>query len=295
MYSYATLAQIKVELASGTSDTTKDSVLIQMGRWITGRIERELQYRFVPSLETRYFDSAGYNGVLNLFTPVMSITTLTDGNNTALTAWDGTFSQRTSATYTAPNYPNTPIWAIQRLYNGNPYEWTYSTYWQQSVSLAGLYGYRTRYTTDAWVDSGDTLQANITTTTATTFTVADADGTNTLAYSPRFSEGQVIRLDSEYMTVLSISTNTLTVQRGVLGTTASTHTAGITVYAFTPEPDIVRATVRWASYLYKRQGVYQRATFDSLNGQTIEFPQDKPEEIMGILSLFPRTIVGLGI
>lgn len=301
MYSYATLAQIKVELASTTSDTSKDAVVLNMGRAITARIEKELHYGFVPYQRTRYFDSLGshiyYGYQLDLQQPVMSITTLVDGNNTALTAWDGTYAGRGSATYTTQNYPDTPIWILERLSNSNPYGWTYNTYWGQSIALTGIYGYRTRYSTDAWLDSGDTLQANITSTTATTLTVADADGSTPTGYSPRFSEGQVIRIDSEYMIIVGISTNTLTVTRGALGTTAATHTAGAStiVYTFMPEPDIVRATCRWASYLYNRQGVYQRATFDSLNGVTVEMPQDMPEEIIGILRLFPRTIVGVGI
>jgi hypothetical protein len=63
-----------------------------------------------------------------------------------------------------------------------------------------------------------TLSANITTTNETLITVSNASGI--------FSAGQTIKINSEYMIIISIATNDLTVSRGDFGSTASTHNSG---------------------------------------------------------------------
>lgn len=71
-----------------------------------------------------------------------------------------------------------------------------------------------------------TLAADITDTAATSFDVADASA---------LFVGNYLRLNDEFMLLETIDTNTLTVSRGQLGTTATTHTNGDTVTRHTNE------------------------------------------------------------
>lgn len=73
-----------------------------------------------------------------------------------------------------------------------------------------------------WLEDGlapntTTLTANISSTSATTMTVAD--GT-------RLKIGHVVQINNEYMTVENVAGNTITIARGAGGTTATTHANG---------------------------------------------------------------------
>jgi len=74
-----------------------------------------------------------------------------------------------------------------------------------------------------------TLSADITDTVATTVNVVSAEST-----IPGIV-GSYIRINDEIMLVLSRNVDELTVERGSLGTTASTHTSGDTVTKYTDE------------------------------------------------------------
>lgn len=82
---------------------------------------------------------------------------------------------------------------------------------------------RVRYRLDTTPDTDSTSDLNgaISTTSETSITVDD--GTD-------FEVNQNIKIDSEEMTITAISSNTLTVVRGVNGTTAATHTDNTSVF-----------------------------------------------------------------
>lgn len=71
-----------------------------------------------------------------------------------------------------------------------------------------------------------TLSADITDTAATSIDVTSASS---------LTVGEYIRVNDEFMLINGISTNTLTVARGELGTTATTHTSADTVTRHTDE------------------------------------------------------------
>ena len=73
-----------------------------------------------------------------------------------------------------------------------------------------------------------TISADITDTAETSITVTDAAAANLLV-------GNYIRINDEFMLLDQIATNTLTVSRAQLGTTATTHTNGDTVTRHTDE------------------------------------------------------------
>ena len=82
---------------------------------------------------------------------------------------------------------------------------------------------RARFRVDTTPDTDSTSDLNgaISSTSATSVVVDD--GTD-------FKVGQNIKVDSEEMTITAISTHTLTVVRGVNGTTAATHSDNVSVY-----------------------------------------------------------------
>ena len=108
---------------------------------------------------------------------------------------------------------------------------------QQTLTIAGVWG----WTQDTAPDT-TTLSAAITSTTATTVAVTSA---------AVFSPGNTLIVDSEQMYVRSISTNDLTVIRGVNGTTAATHSDASTVERYEYPSDVVSVCSDVARVLYR--------------------------------------------
>ena len=97
---------------------------------------------------------------------------------------------------------------------------------QQTLSVTGVWGYSNDL-------SGEkTTTGTIATETETAWGVEDASTLNT---------AQTIKVDDEQMYITGISSNTLTVERGVNGTTAATHTAGTSVYTYVYPTLVVQA------------------------------------------------------
>lgn len=93
-----------------------------------------------------------------------------------------------------------------------------------SIYITGAWGYHAHYKS-AWVDTLDSVEDNPLTSSATTITVNDADGTDASGMT-RFAVGNLIRVDNEFMAITAITTtptNTLTVLRAQRGTRATSH------------------------------------------------------------------------
>jgi len=108
---------------------------------------------------------------------------------------------------------------------------------QQTITIAGVWG----WTQDTAADT-TTLSAAITSTTATTVAVTSG---------AVFSPGNTIIVGSEQMYIRSISTNNLTVIRGVNGTTAATHSDASTVERYEYPSDVVSVCSDVARVLYR--------------------------------------------
>lgn len=284
---YATLAQAKLELKAPTTDTTDDAILMRNIRQVSARLDNLFQrpYFFAPYTETREFVLMRQmvNSRVNSFTfpgNLLSLTSVTV-NSTALVI--GTDVE----TFQLNNINRTPIHALRLLgccrtwYDFAPT--TGDEYAPTAVTIAGVWGMHRYYAQDAW-QAADALAAAIVSTTATTLTVADVDGADYLGFTPRISAGNIIRIDSEAMevTATNTTTNVVTVRRGVLGTTAATHSNGATVEVYYPEEPVQRAVYRQAAFLYARRGAYEGAVATDMGG-TITFPQDVLSEIYGIV------------
>lgn len=290
MYSYATLAQInatRTKKGEATNET-EDVKLLNLARQVTARFENiAWTPSFMPRVETRYYNGVGDHiqkgGVfLDLDTPFLSVSSVSVGG-----------AALASSGYVVVPRTETPIYRLRRV------DSTWSTGWAtqyDAIAVTGVTGYHSTYA-KAWRDSGDTLQSNIDdSASTTTLSVGNADGADTLAQSPRFSEGQVIRLtngsdETEYMVVLAIDTaaNTLTVERGALGTNPVVHTSTTKPYTWQVQADIVRATAYQVGLMYSKQGSFAQVEFDTMSSGRIESkPPDIAPEAWNIIKRYQR-------
>jgi hypothetical protein len=106
---------------------------------------------------------------------------------------------------------------------------------QQTLSILGSWG----YTADTVsVTTSDAIAS----TTATSASVTSASN---------LGPAQTILIDSEQLYITSISGNTLTVERGVNGSTAATHSGGASLYRYDYPELIVQACLDLAKIVFR--------------------------------------------
>lgn len=152
------------------------------------------------------------------------------------------------------------------------------------VSVAGVWGFHPDYA-HAWM-AVDALAAAIVTTTATTFTVADADGEDDYGMVPRFSPGNLIKIDSEYMEVIKVdaNTNTLTARRGVNGSTAATHLISAVISTWQVDYPVQRAVARQSGLMTTRAGAY--ITVEVRDMSEVRYPADFLQEVYATMQAY---------
>jgi hypothetical protein len=280
------------EFTDATADSLDEAERRQylfIGRAVTARIEKVLGFSFVPKDETRKADANHNSNIINNGQtlllprwPLLQLDGVTLGNSTALTV--GT-QVRGSPTW------ETPMQRLDILDNAGSF-YQYTTNWNDAIEVDGIWGWRSDFSNSGFVDSGDTItDAGGINTTDTTITVADADGLDDFGYLPRFDVGQVLKIESEYLIITKIAytTNTLTVLRGQLGTTAAAHIQTTPINIWYVEPDIVEAVALAISYEIFRRGQFAQVISGSLNS-TI-FPPDWPERALHILEEYRSPII----
>jgi hypothetical protein len=252
-------------------------------RVVTARIRKRLQPRdFLPERKTIYIDALGHHiddqyGMLDLFNeqgrhPLLSAIEVVDGAGNVLVL---------DTDYRLNPRGVTPIFKLRRL-DGTSWS-DYSDEWVEAIAVTGIFGYHSDYA-HAWLSSGDTVQNSPLSSSATTITINDADGADGLNRIPRFSPGQLLQIDSEWLELIAVDANTLTVTRGARGATAVAHNQNAPIRIFQVEGPINRAAVRWAAYLYARRGAFESVRVEGM--ATVEFPEDMPGEVRDILDLY---------
>jgi hypothetical protein len=271
---YATLADARA--AMNAQDTIDDGLLRSLVGAVSARIDLMMGSAtpfFQPYTEAREYEilysnvDSGRNAfILPTAEPLLSVTSVSL-NGTALSS------------VAAFPVSRTPITMIRRTDYCSWYE--NSTDAPPTVTITGVWGYHRAYAR-AWL-AVDTLAAAIVSTSATTFTVADVDGADEYGFTPRLSAGNLIKVDSEIMevTATNVTTNTVTVRRGVNGTTAATHLISAAVSTWQTEDNIRRVTARQAGMLYARRGAYEQQTITDVG--VITYPADLLAELRGVL------------
>lgn len=141
---------------------------------------------------------------------------------------------------------------VIRLVGGAAFTWDIMP--EHAVSVTGLWGWHDDWA-NAWRESGDAVQDAALDESDTAITVTDAAGTDAVGDSPRFQVGHLLRIEDEYLRVTAITlddeSDTLTVLRGVNGTTAAPHAEDTPIDTYCLPADIDRLCLRWAAALYK--------------------------------------------
>lgn len=200
---YASLQMLKDELRD--ESTSQDSVLERVLEAVSRGMDAQLGRHFYHRTATMYFNGNGRRRLL-LHEDLLTVTTLKadeDGDST----YERTLAVNTDYwLYRSPDLANTPYRAIDI----NPYKPLIAVWplGRRRVELAGVWGYSNE------TEASGTLNGAIANATTTTVTMAAGHG---------ISVGHTIIVESEQMYVSAVATNTLTVVRGVNGTTAADH------------------------------------------------------------------------
>jgi len=284
MTSYCTLSDARTERKTRSTDTTDDSQLrryiAQVSRRIDSAVGSRMRPAFAPYLESRQYLITGRNVdshyntflmkdyCLELTAVVRGSTTITSTtelynpyNNVAqalrITSWGSSWYDSLSGSDTPPAF----------------------------VTVTGYWGWNEDWA-NAWssvdtVKDGAGINASI-----TTITVDNVDGADLDGFTPRFSAGHLIKIDSEYLdvTATDTGTNTVTVRRGVNGTTAATHLVNAPISVYQVDERIRRIATRQAALLYSRQGAFQVESLDGVG--VVTYPQDLLAELRATLTEF---------
>ena len=210
---------------------------------------------FGPKTQTRYYDIGSgslidspqyrrpsYGGNLGSVANMVSVIPLDGWLISATTVTSYKQTARTESETLTEGYGND---FLLMPYNFNPKtilklnEDTAKGFYsgQQTLSILGSWGYQDQ-------KSSGTTTGSITTTTETSWGVNDASG---------LSAGQTILVGSEQMYITGISSNTLTVERAVNGTTAATASAGTAVYSYVYPSEVVQACKDIARIMFRNR------------------------------------------
>ena len=280
---YASLADV-IAISRTPGGQTSPSItaevksqLLRHVRMISRRVDLDLaagnRPLFEPYIEQRSFPVTGQavNSALQTFRfdrPLLALTAVSVGGTTLTVDSD-------VALY--PNSLQSPCYQLRLLNLGYSwYSYLPSDGAPSFVTVSGIWGLHRDYA-NAWLKVDD-LAAGIT-SSQLTFTVADTDGENAFGQTPRLSPGQLLRIDSEFVQVYKIDdgTNTLTVQRGVHGSTAAAHDAGADVEVWQVEDPIRHVVARQAAFIWSRQGAYSSTEVQGMS--EIRYPPDLLAEL----------------
>jgi len=284
MNCYASLVEIKRQLASDADasgfTTNYDTLLLAILEAGSRLIDAYCARHFYTKEETRYFDGAG--GLL-LLDDVLSISSFKIDDDD-----DGTYEETLTATTDYLLYPLNGYPKLRAEISTDT-DRDYSDFakgMKNGVEIVGVWGYGDGESATPYEDSGDSVQDDSgINSTVTTVTVTDADN---------FAPGQTIRIESEQCYIQSYNTtaNTLTVKRGVNGTTAASHDKDTTIYIY-QYPDLIKqACIIQAMRWYKRkESAFQDVVGNAELGQTIVYKSLDPDVRLIINSLRKVVIV----
>lgn len=238
MYTISTLDQLRARLGLASTDTADDPRLLNALQAAAAGIERAAGRRFCPrqkGIQHNYTSSLE----LLLDDDLLELTSLTNGDGSSINLND------------VIPVPDEAPYSYLRLTGSSAFTWNTSPL--QAVTVNGIWGWHDR-PAEMWRPTGDTVQNNPMTSSATSLTVSDADGSDSEGSLPRFQVGHLLKIESEYLRVTAVNTttNVLSVLRAVNGTSAASHILNTPVYTYQPPAELNILALRWASWLYKQ-------------------------------------------
>lgn len=190
--------------ALGLADTADDTRLLSLLEYASRRIDADTGRKFYTASESRYY-TAHWPHVLTVddLLSVSAIATDTSGDRTYATVW-------AASDYELEPANGFPKWQIYTTPNGaNSFITS-----RRGVKVTGIFGYGDGSGASPWLASGATVSVGTTSGTALTA----SSGTP-------FAVGQTLLVGSEQMYVTAVAGTSLTVERGVNGTTAAIQAA----------------------------------------------------------------------
>lgn len=260
--SYITPQNLRVtELDS--SNEKDDNILAELCLEASRDFERMCSGRvFYPYKNTRYYDHPSQRGheytTIILKDDLLQVTSFTT-NNGATTVPAGDFFLRTGP---RGFWEHPPYDRIELEYGSTGYSTglNWSSTPQRANTIAGFWGYVPDWgesvsAASCWTSTGATVES----ATSTTLTLSALAGVDAYGLYPRLSKYDLVMwynstyADMEMGFVIDIdeATDTITVTRGVNGTSTDTPSGSPTLYKFKPEGSIVRAVRKLAAFYYR--------------------------------------------
>ena len=143
---------------------------------------------------------------------------------------------------------------------------------QQTLSILGTWGYSNNTESVTTVDA-------VSSTTATSVSVGSASD---------LSPAQTILVNSEQMYITGISGNTLTLERGVNGTTAATHSGGDTAYRYLYDPLVVQACLDLSKIYFRDRDMGTTLTIGTGDTATTR-SEESSSSVLSTLDQFRST------
>jgi len=230
----ATLTAFKRHLNIPAATTAEDDRLLTALRAAAAYLEREAARALTPRVAARPHEQLSNNPAEVLLTDdLLELTAVTDA--------DGAVPPGEIKTHPAHG-------VISRLRRtGGAFAWG-----QAGVTVTGVWGWHDDPST-MWAATGDSVQNAPLSAAATTVTVTDADATMSDGETPRFAVGALLLLGAEFVRVVAVDdeANTLTVERGVNGSTAAEHAQYSAILQYRPPYDVLAGVLALAAWLYR--------------------------------------------
>ncbi|HVO43306.1 MAG TPA: hypothetical protein VMT34_11815 [Aggregatilineales bacterium] len=264
---YATLAQLRARNQVASGDTSDDMRYLAKLRAASAAIDRYTLRSFQPVVETRKFDWIDAGRLTFRSQELLSLTSVIDGSGR-------TIDPTAIVLQGGANDATGPYYGF--ILDPSKAYLLFLTTPVRAIVISGMWGYHDDWA-NAFHDSGDTVQDASLSASATTITVTNTAGTDTWALTPRFSAGQMIQIDSEWLAVLATASTTLTVVRGINGTTAAVHAQTTKISVYAPPADINEACARWAAFLLAQDDTDFTHSVTVPLGATVIPPQAPPD------------------
>jgi hypothetical protein len=274
---YTTIVAVKTNYLDVTG-SADDVLLADMIRSVSRDIDNLTKRRFYPRAETHYYDTPKRNHpTINFDDDLLALTTLTNGDGDAIT----------SAYYKLYPLNRTPKESLALLASS-------SEQWQANsdgdpegaITILGVFGYHLDYP-NAWVATGGTVQNT---------TSISASGTSLTVQTGTVKAGWLLQIGAEwlYASAVAVSTtDTVTVVRGVNGSTAAIHLNGAAISRWVVDESvemIARVGVA-ASYRIRANPVGETVVIEDIRFDT---PKDITKYMNTRLSQIGVMRVGIG-
>lgn len=285
---YSTVYDIRAEYLAGTKDAD-DALLASFIASVSRQIDTLAARYYYPRIETHYFDvpvlrnwraqyataEAVMNGRLLLDDDLLEVTTFTNGDGS-------TFTTGQYKLYPLNKTPKNEI----AILPGAGAQWLppSSGDYEGAISIAGVWGYHADYAS-AWADTSGVLAAGV-----------DGSTTTWTATAGTIRAGYLLKAGSEYAYVRAVqagsTTDTLTVVRGVNGSTAAAHLISVPLYRwYQPHLDML---VRVCVTALVRLRDNPIGNTINLNGVAFSTPRDIDKYIIQQLTSMNLLRAGMG-